>query len=95
MTDTTINRHGDEIRVGQQWLDNPTGTARRTLRVDRSEDARALGTAAVCTVVSAHNQETGETTAPGRVVSIKVDGLHTAPSGKGYYLAATGEVSEG
>lgn len=87
MSDTITNRHGDEIRVGQLWLDNPARTARRTLRVDGLEDAGALGTAAICTVVAAYNQETGEITAPGRVVSIKVDSLHATPSGKGYHLA--------
>ncbi|QHE73677.1 hypothetical protein HYG77_37625 (plasmid) [Rhodococcus sp. ZPP] len=51
MTADMTNRHGDEIRIGQIWLDDPRRTVIRSLRVDDFADAGSLGTAAVCTVV--------------------------------------------
>jgi hypothetical protein len=33
------NRHGDQIRIGQIWLDDPRRTAIRSLRVDDFTDA--------------------------------------------------------
>ncbi|WP_213571207.1 hypothetical protein [Rhodococcus sp. USK13] len=78
------NRHGDEIRIGQIWLDDTRRTVIRSLRVDDFTDAGTLGTTAVCTVVQARNTETGDVTRPGRVVSINVDSLHTTARGNGY-----------
>lgn len=76
---TTTNRHGDEIRVGQLWTDDHRRTAQRTIRIDAVD-----ATHAICTVLFAHDTSTGEVTAPGRVVRIKVDSLHTTPAGNGY-----------
>lgn len=50
------------------------------------------GTAAVCTVVQARNTETGDTTRPGRVVSINVDSLDTTARGNGYLSENCSEV---
>lgn len=86
MTDTVVNRHGDTIRIGQLWTDDPRRTVRRTLRVDG-----VTGTGVVCTVIRAHDTDTGQITAPGRVVTIKADSLHTTAGGRGYRLAAEGQ----
>ncbi|MFD7011430.1 hypothetical protein [Rhodococcus jostii] len=87
MTDTKTNRHGDEIRTGQLWTDDPRRTVIRTLRIDNLDDAGSLGAVAICTVVRAHDTDTGEVVAPGRVVSINIDRLHTTAAGNGYRLA--------
>ncbi|WP_054248920.1 hypothetical protein [Rhodococcus opacus] len=87
MTSAMTNRHGDEIRTGQLWADDPRRTVIRTLRIDGLDDAGSLGAVAVCTVVQAHDTDTGEITAPDRVVSINIDRLHTTAAGKGYRLA--------
>jgi len=42
----------------------------------------------VCTVIRSHDTDTGQTTEPGRVVSINIDSLHTTASGRGYRLEA-------
>lgn len=89
MTDSMTNRHGDELRIGQNWPDHPGRTTRRTLRIDRFDNVGTAYAAAVCTVISAHDQDTGEITEPGREVSIKIDSLHTTASGKGYLRADT------
>ena len=68
---------------GSGWSRN----TRRTLRIDHFENLGTAFAAAVCTVVSAHDQDTGKITEPGRVVSIKIDSLHTTPSGRGYQRA--------
>ncbi|WP_072814924.1 hypothetical protein [Rhodococcus zopfii] len=88
MTETITNRHGDEIRIGQLWTDDPRRTSRRTLRVDGFDDAGQLGARVVCTVIRSHDTDTGQVTEPGRVVSIKADSLHTTAAGRGYRLAA-------
>lgn len=78
MTETLTNRHGDEIAVGQLWTDDPRRTTVRTLRIDDLVREGNLGPRAVCTVIRSYDTETGQvTTPPGRVVSIKVDSLHT------------------
>ncbi|MGV9748094.1 hypothetical protein ACWDTG_24790 [Rhodococcus zopfii] len=87
MSESITNRHGDEIRIGQLWTDDPSRTSRRTLRVDGFEDAGQLGARVVCTVIGSLDTETGQVTAPGRVVAIKADSLHTTAAGKGYRLA--------
>lgn len=79
MTITITNRHGDEISVGQLWTDDHRRTAQRTLRIDAIDHTHAT-----CTVLFAHDTSTGEITAPGRVVRIKLDSLHTTPAGNGY-----------
>lgn len=89
MTDTITNRHGDELKAGQHWLDHPSRNTRRTLRIDGFDNVGTAFAAAICTVVSAHDQNTGEITEPGRVVSIKIDSLHTTRSGRGYQRADT------
>lgn len=88
MTKTLTNRHGDEIAVGQLWADDPRRTTVRTLRIDDLVREGDLGSRAVCTVIRSHDTETGQVTEPGRVVSIKVDSLHTTASGRGYRLEA-------
>lgn len=88
MTEILINRHGDRIHLGQLWTDDPRRTTRRTLRVDRFDGAGGLGARAVCTVIRSHDTETGQVTEPGRVVSIRIDSLHTTASGRGYRLNA-------
>ncbi|MDH6284501.1 hypothetical protein [Prescottella agglutinans] len=87
MTETTTNRYGDEIRVGQHWLDPATRDDRRTLRVDRFEDAGSLGTVAVCTVVAVYSSSEHGVSHPDRVVEINVDRLRARPSARGYQLA--------
>jgi len=86
-TESTTNRHGDDIRIGQLWTDDPRRSTVRTLRIDELVAAGSLGTRAVCTVIRSHDTETGQVTEPGRIVSIKVDSLHTTPSGRGYRIA--------
>ena len=66
MTNTLTNRHGDEIRIGQLWTDDPRRAVVRTLRIDGLDDASSLGAVAVCTLVQAHDTDTGQVTAPSR-----------------------------
>ncbi|MGO4205533.1 hypothetical protein AB4Z09_28130 [Rhodococcus sp. TAF43] len=87
MPDTITNRHGDEIRVGQHWLDPATRDDRRTLRVDGFADAGSLGTVAVCTVVAVYSRSELTVTHPDRVVQINIDRLRVKPSARGYQLA--------
>lgn len=65
VTDTKINRHGDEIGGGQLWTDDPRRTVIR-MRIDSLDDAGSLGAVAICTVVQAHDTDTGQVTSPGR-----------------------------
>lgn len=95
MTKTLTNRHGDEISVGQLWTDDPRRTTVRTLRIDDLVREGNLSARAVCTVIRSHDTETGQVTEPGRVVSIKVDSLHTTASGRGYRLEADAEPAPG
>lgn len=83
-TNKTINRHGDEIRVGQLWTDPSTRGAIRTLRIDSIETQAGYGGRVVCTVLYSYDVAADETTEPNRVVRIKVDSLHTTPAGFGY-----------
>lgn len=83
MTNSITNRHGDTIRIGQLWADDRRRTAQRTLRID-DVIFDGVNDQAVCTVLYAHDTETGETTEPGRVIRIKVDSLHTTTAGNGY-----------
>jgi len=87
MTNTLTNRHGDEIAVGQLWTDDPRRTTVRTLRIDDLVREGNLGSRAVCTVIRSRDTDTGQTTEPGRVVSINIDSLHTTAGGRGYRLA--------
>ena len=68
MSTMMTNRHGNEIRIGQIWLDDPRRTVIRSLLGDDFTDAGTLGTAAMCTVVQARNTETGDITRPGWVL---------------------------
>ncbi|KXX60606.1 hypothetical protein [Rhodococcus sp. LB1] len=95
MTNTLTNRHGDEIRIGQLWADDPRRTVVRTLRIDGLDDAGSLGAVAVCTVVQAHDTDTGQVTAPGRVVTINIDRLHTTGAGNGYRRAPANTAPQG
>lgn len=87
MPETVTNRHGDEIAVGQLWTDGPRRTTVRTLRIDEIVSGGSLGPRAVCTVIRAHDPDTGQVSEPGRVVSIQIDSLHTTASERGYRLA--------
>lgn len=95
MTDTKTNRHGDEIRTGQLWTDDPCRTVIRTLRIDNLDDAGSLGAVAICTVVQARDTDTGHVTAPDRVVTINIDHLHTTAAGNGYRRAPANTTPQG
>ena len=95
MTDTKTNRHGDEICSGHLWTDDPRRTVIRTLRIDGLDDAGSLGAVAVCTVVQAHDTDTGQVTTPGRVVTINIDRLHTTAAGNGYRRAPANTTPQG
>lgn len=91
MSESITNRHGDEIRIGQLWTDDPSRTSRRTLCADGFADAGQLGARVVCTVIHSYDTDTGQVTEPGRVTAIKADSLHTTAAGKGYRLVAVGD----
>jgi len=55
VTNTLTNRHGDEIRIGQLWTDDPRRAVVLSLRIDGLDDASPLGAVAVCTLVQAHD----------------------------------------